>query len=223
MNRFGHWAFTIAAALSLIVFVLAVGARFQQYIRRDRWDWGRVLPPSADRPAWILRWHLNSVGGDVIITRGDCPLDPAYPDGHDFLHHDVLPRQQSPDFAQSFLGHVGAVTRTTFTNTKEKTRIQYSKYFAATNHLGCSILKWTSWQASGTPSPQTEYSVQFPLWLVAILALVLPIAWEFGHRRQYYRRKRLQSGQCPDCGYDLRASPERCPECGVIPEKVSEI
>jgi hypothetical protein len=53
--------------------------------------------------------------------------------------------------------------------------------------------------------------IGFPLWLVALLACILPTIWmvRAGHRRGLRRK-----GLCVDCGYDLRATPERCPECG---------
>jgi hypothetical protein len=50
-----------------------------------------------------------------------------------------------------------------------------------------------------------------PYWLPCLATAVLPATWL---QRRWRRRNRFGPGFCPSCGYDLRATPHRCPECG---------
>ena len=59
---------------------------------------------------------------------------------------------------------------------------------------------------------ETATELMVPHWLPAIVLLLSPAAWVARHHR---RARRLRTGVCPSCGYDLRASPGRCPECGT--------
>jgi hypothetical protein len=49
---------------------------------------------------------------------------------------------------------------------------------------------------------------------LSVLPLARAAALAFQRRR---RRRRCRLGLCTTCGYDLRATPTRCPECGNIP------
>jgi hypothetical protein len=66
------------------------------------------------------------------------------------------------------------------------------------------------------------WNLVIPLWMVALGAAALPAYRGMLWRRERAERRRERSGCCPNCGYDLRASPERCPECGaiVVPQAV---
>jgi outer membrane protein assembly factor BamB len=58
---------------------------------------------------------------------------------------------------------------------------------------------------------QSETTLTLPHWLVAALLAIAPLAWLSGAWRD---RRRYAAGLCPWCGYDLRESKGKCPECG---------
>jgi hypothetical protein len=72
------------------------------------------------------------------------------------------------------------------------------------------------WDPGSRPPPavvRTRY-VRVPYWFPATGFAMVPVARLVSMVR---RRRGIAAGRCESCGYDLRATPERCPECGTIP------
>jgi hypothetical protein len=61
--------------------------------------------------------------------------------------------------------------------------------------------------------PSGAVFINLPYWLLTIL-FALPAALGI---RSALRRRHAMRGLCPACGYDMRANPARCSECGHAP------
>jgi hypothetical protein len=65
---------------------------------------------------------------------------------------------------------------------------------------------------------KNDYGFGIHSLLIFFPSLILPIIWT---RRLIIARHAKPIGRCQICGYDLRATPDRCPECGEIPSNLN--
>ena len=64
----------------------------------------------------------------------------------------------------------------------------------------------------GRPLLFAVWTLSLPCWFLVLVTLVLPAAWVARAIRSHRRRTWYR---CLSCGYDLRATPDKCPECGT--------
>ena len=61
--------------------------------------------------------------------------------------------------------------------------------------------------------------ITIPVWPLTLLTLLPALRFARHKYHQRKTRRRIRRGLCTSCGYDLRASPDRCPECGTTREE----
>jgi hypothetical protein len=54
--------------------------------------------------------------------------------------------------------------------------------------------------------------VTIPYWFLLVLTAIIPAV---SIRRRIRQLHRKRNNLCQQCGYDLRATADRCPECGT--------
>ena len=81
--------------------------------------------------------------------------------------------------------------------------------------IGWTGIQWRFVHRPARPGETYVYSDAFvivPLWLlIGASAAASFLFWRLARAA----RRRAELGLCPKCGYDLRATTDRCPECGT--------
>ena len=77
------------------------------------------------------------------------------------------------------------------------------------NRLGFAA-RGNTYGVPGLLNP-AEWTIEIPHWTLVLPLILPPLLW----LRWFVRRRTRREGVCSSCGYDLRASTDRCPECGT--------
>ena len=95
--------------------------------------------------------------------------------------------------------------------------IRPSSATAATSNTHLNLLGISVTSADVLMAQPSTYirsaAVRIPYWFFTGVALIFPLLWLRDLRRE---RRRFRSGHCPRCGFDLRMTPDGCPECGLV-------
>jgi hypothetical protein len=91
---------------------------------------------------------------------------------------------------------------------------------AARGFFGAKRWAGFVWLGKGGSPGGLGGGVGVPDLVIMVACAVLPGWWVVRWRR---RRRASRAGLCPACGYDLRATPERCPECGRVVRQSVEL
>ena len=195
-------ALTILTALSLLLFLTTAALWTLSYFRADfvkclRY---RILTPTAFAEEGYV---FSSSNGGAFLERHNLNFEQSTPDAAAELRF-----QSGYFFDDDF-----RLTHTTFSLR------EYGGFPADDRWLGFGYSSYQVPDPRDTGPilpPQVGWRVNFPWALPCLAFAALPTRHILRQRRVRRRLKRLRAGLCAQCGYDLRSTPARCPECGTM-------
>jgi hypothetical protein len=162
--------------------------------------------------AFAYRGHafgLCTTSGELVLWRSSWPEDPSASSAS-ILFHAYRSSRSSPLLLYAVEG------------VEELWVNQYARIVETRGPMlwadGPTVGGWyhagfgLQWTLSGGAHPDNLAAAYIPAW-----SLLITFAVSYAALLVYrsHRRRLLNSVRCARCGYDLRASPSRCPECGT--------
>jgi hypothetical protein len=200
MRRLARHLFTLCSAMSLLLCVAACVLWVRSYWRADE---VRRVEHLTDATGYTNRFlRLGSSHGSLLFTWRDLVWPSSYPKVAAVSRN--RQREEAGGWHWHSMSTAGAVP-------------EYKKWTPPADaawHV--SVRRWHAYRIDSAPTARGAgthgYVVKAPHGLVCgALALLPAVTLSLRYRRRRHRRR----GLCPACGYDLRASRDRCPECGT--------
>jgi hypothetical protein len=156
--------------------------------------------------------HLLTLGSAIslLICAAACVFWVRSYAGPDYLHY--VSRDQWALSVISGHGTVDVLVIPTWRQDPEFRRGRYDAQVYYGTRYSKRVLGF------GTDVQWPEFGgryVNVPHWFLATAAAAAALVFGRASWRRGRRRRRLAAGLCAACGYDLRATPARCPECGT--------
>ena len=182
--------FTVASVLSLLL----CGVSVVLWVRSTSHEDDLIYQPGHPY-GWM--WWFNSYNGRIQLLLGEDAI-PEFRTAHLRLTTAMVETPGWDSFHVAYAGGAGfGIGTTTFGHFDPS---------AAYSGTGPMPYVWVQ-----------LHCVKVPYWSIALATSALPLVWLRGYLRRALRQRRQR---CIHCGYDLRASTDRCPECGTpVPTK----
>jgi hypothetical protein len=205
--------FTLGSGVSLLLFVIVAAAMLVSFVRAHSLTWNRIashpkLPKKAD--IWHRHDHVmvaTARGGFFVEhswgwTNGTYHFwhEPDIQPDHTLEHH-VMPNPIYPIYPDPPPG-------------VEDEHANFAGF-----QFGSRVSDYRQFDPALPPLTGGDRSLTVPAWCPLVLLAILPTFRLVRCRRRWRVARRLETGQCLVCGYNLRSGGQAtCPECGMIGE-----
>jgi hypothetical protein len=206
--------FNLIAGLSFLLCVATVVL----WVRSEQWrDCVTILNTFGSGIFVSTGRHTINFGSVENIAVQDLPWRPGISvesarwGASRFIVQELYPDMPTPNFGRTFrmILTFGSTRKLLASNTLQAPA--HSRY-----GFGWDLSKPAApHQFEFGPADLHSTLFVLPIWVLGLVFALLPA---YRALQLLRRNQRLSHGDCPICGYDLRATPDRCPECFTVPK-----